>query len=222
MIGWLSPSFITDVVSTELLTVALYFNVICVDAQILCFPILDFMEAQKSLTTANQDLEVISNIDELTGLLNRRTLNVRLDIEISRYKTDNVPFSVILFDLDHFKNINDNFGHLTGDIVLKQIARLTKQLVRPSDLVMRYGGEEFIVLLLETDCSEALSIAERLCAGIAQCYFDHPDIPSLFHITASFGVAGLRTDQLSMGELLKRADIALYKAKTEGRNRVCI
>jgi len=221
-LGWFCPGFMTEVVINELLMVALYFNVICVDAQILCFPILDLMGVQKNLTLANQKLETLSSTDELTGLLNRRALNTRLDLEISRCKRDNLPLSIILLDLDHFKKINDNLGHLVGDLVLKQIAKLTKQLVQSTESVIRYGGEEFVVLLPKTDRSEALEIAERLRAGIAQFHFNHSDIPSSLQVTASFGIACLHEDHLSMSELLKQADLALYKAKSEGRNRVCI
>jgi diguanylate cyclase (GGDEF)-like protein len=221
-LGWFSPGFMTDSVITGLLMAALYLNVICVDAQVLCFPILDLIGVQKNLTLVNQKLETLSSTDELTGLLNRRALNTKLDLEISCCKRDNLPLSIILLDLDHFKKINDNFGHLVGDIVLEQISKLIKQLVRSTESVIRYGGEEFVVLLPKTDCSKALEIAERLRVSIAQFHFKHSDIPFSLQVTASFGVACLHADDLSMSELLKQADLALYKAKNEGRNRVCV
>jgi diguanylate cyclase (GGDEF)-like protein len=222
VLGWIYPGFITSLVITELLTAALFLNVICVDAQILCFPILDFIAAQNALTIANQKLEDLTNTDELTGLLNRRALNARLDLAFSGYSMDGRTLSVILFDIDHFKRVNDSFGHLMGDKVIRKIADLAKKQVRSNDLVMRYGGEEFLVFLPETDCSEALDIAERLRVGIAQFHFDLPELSTSFQVTASFGVADLRAEMLSMSDLLQHADIALYKAKVQGRNQVCV
>jgi len=227
LMGCLYPDFMSDPIRMQLLNSTLFLNIVCLDAQILCFPILDFMQAQKDLTEANQQLKELSNIDELTGLLNRRALNTRLNCEISTYKTNKhrinkVPFSIILFDLDHFKKVNDSFGHPMGDVVLKQTAKLVGQLVRSSDTVMRYGGEEFMIMLPNTDAVEACKTAERLRVGISQLCFVHPDLPSSFQVTASFGVAVLSEDLLSESALLKRADQALYQAKTQGRNQVCI
>ena len=220
--GWLYPASINTTIVTGILAGALCLNIICINAQVLCFPILDFMEAQKELTLANRKLEELANIDDLTGLPNRRALRVKLDHEVTYHVENNLPFSIILFDLDHFKLVNDKFGHLAGDSVLKHAANLLKQLVRPTDLVLRYGGEEFIVLLPETEISEALGVAERLRVGISQFHFSHSDIPASLQVTASFGVSTLNANLLNVSELIKRADIALYRAKAEGRNRVCI
>ncbi len=220
--GWLYPDSINETIVRGILAGALCFNIICINAQVLCFPILDFMEAQKELALANYKLEELSNIDDLTGLSNRRALRVKLDYQVAYHTENNLPFSIILVDLDHFKLVNDKFGHLAGDSVLKQAASLLKQLVRPADLVMRYGGEEFIVLLPETEILEALDVAERLRVGISQFHFSHSDISASLQVTASFGVSTLNTNLLNVSELIKRADLALYRAKNEGRNRVCV
>ncbi|MEA5419102.1 GGDEF domain-containing protein [Spirulina sp. CCNP1310] len=222
LLGWLYPDTINETIVMGILVGVLCLNIICINAQVLCFPILDFTEAQKELILANRKLEDLSNIDDLTGLPNRRALRVKLDQEAAYHAENNLPFSIILFDLDHFKLINDKFGHLVGDSVLKNAASLLKQLVRPSDLVMRYGGEEFMVLLPETESSEAFIVAERLRLGISQFQFSYSDPSVAFQVTASFGVSTLNANLLNVTELVRRADIALYRAKTEGRNRVCI
>lgn len=220
-LGWLYPGLISDILSTKLLTIALAFNLLCIDAQILCFPILDFMAAQHDLTIANQKLEELSYRDELTGLLNRRSLKPKLDQEIEKYRIDNIPLSIILFDLDHFKKINDNFGHPVGDIVLRETAKLVRYLVRPTDFVFRYGGEEFVVLLPETPHTEAFNIAEHLRREVSRLCFCDSEIHNNLQVTASFGIGFLNAEVQSFNLLLQKADMALYKAKQKGRNQVC-
>jgi len=221
-IGWFFPESFDESVIKKLLSGVLCFNIICVNAQVLCFPILDLMEAQKELALVNTKLTALSNIDELTGLLNRRFLGVKLNPELSYHFQNNLPFSIILFDLDHFKMINDKFGHLAGDAVLIQIAKLVNELVRETDLVIRYGGEEFIILLPETEANQAIRIAEKLRKAISKFYFSHPDLPHSLQVTASFGIANLTRNSLDASTLIKQADIALYQAKTQGRNQVCL
>ena len=218
---WFFPTLLSPALKLELLTDCLYFNVIFINAQVLCFPILDFINAQHELETANDQLEELSNRDALTGFFNRRTLNQRLQLEVDRFHQTQIPFSVILFDVDYFKTINDSLGHLIGDLVLEQLAQLVQQLLRSGDLVTRYGGEEFLVLLPMTNLPKAIDVAERLRLSLSLLQFDHPDIPPSFRVTASFGVATFGGAVLSANDLLKQADVALYQAKTQGRNRVC-
>ena len=218
---WLFPLMVDPDLRLELLTDCLYFNIIFMNAQVLCFPILDFINAQHDLEVANRQLEELSNRDVLTGFLNRRTLNQRIQVEIDRFQRAGIPFSVILFDVDHFKQINDNFGHLVGDLVLEQLAQLVQQLLRSGDLVTRYGGEEFLVLLPMTNLAKALDVAERLRLSLSLLQFNHPDIPTSYRVTASFGVATFGAGMTTADALLKQADVALYQAKTQGRNRVC-
>lgn len=219
--GWLYPEAVDENLITRGLTTTLLFNIICINAQVLCFPALNFIEIQRDLLIANQKLQELSNKDELTGLLNRRQLKEALDTELAKYVRYGIPFSIILCDLDHFKKINDCHGHLVGDIVLEKVAQLLRSMVRPEDLVMRFGGEEFILLLLETECLEAFQIAERLRQKIAGIRFCEPDTPIYMKVTASFGVADINNNEMSVNDLLKCADQALYEAKRRGRDQVC-
>jgi diguanylate cyclase (GGDEF)-like protein len=221
-VGWLYPDSLDETLMNGLLTTTLLFNIMGVNAQVLCFPILNFMESQRDLLIANQKLEELSNKDDLTGLLNRRRLKEILNVEFAKYVQYGIPFSVVLCDLDHFKGINDCYGHLAGDIVLEKVAKLLTSMVRPKDFVMRFGGEEFILLLLEADRVEAFQIAERLRQKISEMSFNAPALARPLKVTASFGVADITQNEQSINDLLKRADLALYEAKGEGRNRVCM
>jgi diguanylate cyclase (GGDEF)-like protein len=156
--------------------------------------------------------------DPMTGLANRRTFfetGEKLDESCRR---DGMPIAVILFDLDQFKDINDNHGHATGDRILELFARISEKALRPGDLVGRIGGEEFAAVLPRTDLEAALGIAERTRKSfeVAAMYVDGTRIDS----TLSAGVAANATAALSLTELLARADSALYRAKSDGRNRV--
>jgi diguanylate cyclase (GGDEF)-like protein/hemerythrin-like metal-binding protein len=152
--------------------------------------------------------------DRLTGLYNRSFFDVRLHEEIdaaNRYKT---TFSIIYFDLDHFKDVNDQYGHSYGDKVLVKISESVGQFIRSCDVLARWGGEEFVILMPETLLNGALSAAEKVRNQIES--IEHPLVGK---VTASFGVAEYYPDEY-MGSLLKRVDSALYRAKAEGRNRV--
>jgi diguanylate cyclase (GGDEF)-like protein len=124
--------------------------------------------------------------------------------------------SIVFFDIDHFKNVNDTYGHLVGDEVLRHIARLVKSTLRQSDMVARWGGEEFILLLPDTPLDSAARVAENLRAII-----EHETFDVVEHISCSFGVSVLRENETD-DELLQRVDELLYQAKTRGRNRVVI
>ena len=157
-------------------------------------------------------------IDELTGAYNRRFLLEQLKLRLGEARRHQTPVSFILFDLDHFKNVNDFHGHLFGDTVLKDTADLVRQLIRKEDLLARYGGEEFAVMLPHTDRSGAAVLAERLRESAAGCY--HSNGKRKERVTISLGVASFPTDEAdSVEELIECADLRLYKAKESGRNR---
>ncbi len=153
--------------------------------------------------------------DPLTGACNRGSFHqaIRRDIELARRKQR--PLSLIVIDLDHFKRINDRFGHSMGDRVLQHTSRVLERTIRASDMLFRYGGEEFVVLLSDTDLDGARLLAERLRAAIAGIdTIDGVEVP----VSASLGIAELR-DEDDEGSLFDRADAALYLAKKRGRNR---
>jgi diguanylate cyclase (GGDEF)-like protein len=158
--------------------------------------------------------------DSLTGLFNRRNLFDLGRIEISRAERFNRPFSVLILDIDHFKRINDNHGHPAGDIVLQEIARLCREAVRDIDLVGRYGGEEFIILMPETDLLTATKVAERMRERIEQSLI--PLDGRFETITVSIGVAVKDENTAELETLIARADQAMYIAKHRGRNRVAV
>ncbi|MBA3007656.1 MAG: GGDEF domain-containing protein [Proteobacteria bacterium] len=156
--------------------------------------------------------------DGLTGIYNRRFLDAKLQEEFSRHKRYNRPFSLIMCDIDLFKNVNDTYGHQCGDVVIKHIASLMGSMMRDTDFLARYGGEEFCCLLPEADFEVACSLAERLRQAIEQkeVTFDGQTL----NITVSFGVAYMYDEVEHAEALLQMADDALYAAKKSGRNRV--
>ncbi|WP_285422731.1 GGDEF domain-containing protein [Pseudomonas sp. efr-133-TYG-103a] len=156
-------------------------------------------------------------IDTLTGLPNRAAWNERLEHEIDQLQKKRASLLLGILDLDHFKRINDGYGHLAGDKVLKIIAGQLKKRLRPSDFIARFGGEEFVFLLPHTQMEEGLALLERLRAAIEQCPFHFKGEPVT--ITVSMGITTFRLGERS-DVVLKRADQALYRAKDEGRNRI--
>jgi two-component system cell cycle response regulator len=157
-------------------------------------------------------------IDGLTGLHNRRYLDNHLQTLVDRAKTRRRPLSMVMIDLDHFKRINDTFGHIAGDAVLKEAARRIRRNVRGIDLACRYGGEEFAVVMPETDGTTAAMVAERIRTQIGNLPIDANG--TLLPITASFGVSQLDWSADTLDGLVDRADQALYRAKKDGRNQV--
>ncbi len=160
-------------------------------------------------------LEYQANHDQLTGLFNRQKFNEIFKKEIKREKRYNNNLSLIIFDIDNFKNFNDDFGHNVGDEVLKIISKVLLENIREHDSVARWGGEEFLVLLPQTDELGAKNVAEKIRKAIES--YKRDDIPR--QITASFGVTRFKQDD-NETSVLKKADDALYKAKKEGKNRV--
>ena len=174
----------------------------------------ELANANQSLRAKNEELERLSVTDGLTGLTNHRALMQRLHEEGVRSKRNDRPFSVIMADVDHFKQYNDDFGHPQGDVVLKQVAALLKESTRTVDCVARYGGEEFAVLLPETEMSGALEVAERIRTKVERAEFPNRQV------TLSIGVAEFPRDAETTNEIIVVADAALYVAKHNGRNQV--
>lgn len=160
-------------------------------------------------------LHELSLNDHLTGIANRRRITNLLDIEFDRAQRYKTPFSIVLFDIDHFKKINDNYGHLAGDHVLKVFADQVSQSIRKTETIGRWGGEEFVLILSQTDLNSAYLVSEKIRKIIAKTRFDDID----GEITCSFGVASYDND-VNLDELIEQADQALYQAKENGRNQV--
>ncbi|MHC1791380.1 diguanylate cyclase [Solidesulfovibrio sp.] len=168
------------------------------------------------LDRKNQALAVLSLTDRLTGLCNRRKIDQSLAAEWRRAQRFSTPFSVIMLDIDNFKDVNDIFGHAVGDAALVLLADILMLTARETDVVGRWGGEEFVVLCPETDLEAARSLAESIRREIEGTAF-----PGIGQVTASFGLADFEADATPAG-LVKRADEALYRAKESGRNQVVI
>ncbi len=158
--------------------------------------------------------------DGLTGIYNRRFMEVKLREEFDRCRRYNRDFSIIMFDIDHFKNVNDEYGHQCGDFILKSISSRVLSIIRNVDYLFRYGGEEFCCLLPETQMNNAFIVAERFRTAIMAMENDYAG--SIVKVTISLGVAGMDKDIDSSDNMVKMADDALYKAKREGRNRALI
>jgi diguanylate cyclase (GGDEF)-like protein len=177
------------------------------------------------LSDAYNTIEKMSITDDLTQVFNRRYFHDRLDGEIERARRYDHPVSLFLMDIDHFKRINDKYGHQTGDEVLRAIGGILRSSTRSVDIVARYGGEEFVALLPETGQETARMTAEKLRAAIEHHSF-FPQGRSVFHVTASFGVSSLdmtgKKDTDVADRIVKMADDAMYQAKQEGRNRVVV
>ncbi len=162
----------------------------------------------------------LTQLDPLTGAYNRRSLTFFIKEELYRFKRYHRPFSVVMIDIDHFKNINDQHGHLFGDEVLKSVSLSMQNNMRKLNRLARYGGEEFCCILPETDLKGASALAEKFRNLIAGLTFTSKEGP--VSITASFGVATVEEDMDSVEAVLKKPDDALYRAKTSGRNKMVI
>ena len=169
---------------------------------------------RESLEHINRVLERQASTDALTGIYNRMRFSKLLDVELNRARRYGTPFSVVLLDIDKFKSVNDTYGHLAGDNVLKELAGLLKGNIRSSDAVARWGGEEFIVMAPGCGLKEGAALAEKLRAAV-----EAHDFPIPRPVTSSFGVAAFVEDDTEL-TLTNRADQALYAAKENGRNRV--
>ena len=163
----------------------------------------------------------LASTDYLTGLLNRRAFLERLERELNRCQREASPMGIIIMDIDHFKRVNDNFGHQVGDLVLQELSHTLVELCRVYDFTGRYGGEEFIVCLPGADKWNTYQIAERMRSTIESKKIFLLDKKSNVSVTASFGIVSMEPGQIkSADRLINEADEALYRAKEQGRNRV--
>jgi diguanylate cyclase (GGDEF)-like protein len=177
-------------------------------------------ERTAELRALNERLEHLAITDPLTGLLNRRALFEAMRREMAREQRHSRALSLIVIDVDHFKRVNDRYGHAAGDAVLQRLAATASRTVRESDVVARYGGEEFVVLAPDTDEAQAVALAERIRSALASASVDVGG--DTIRFTASFGVATMRDADREPQQVLQRADRALYAAKAAGRDRVVL
>jgi diguanylate cyclase (GGDEF)-like protein len=170
-------------------------------------------------------LENASRVDAKTGLLNAVTWQREARVELSRAARTHTPLAVAMIDIDHFKQVNDTYGHLTGDAVLATLSATLRALLRDYDIIGRFGGEEFAVLLPQTDVVKAEQITERLRAKLAELTVTTGSgggAEAPLQVTVSIGVATLQAARRDLDELIAAADVALYRAKAQGRNQVCL
>lgn len=175
-----------------------------------------YKELAKELERKNISLSERVSIDNLTGIKNRYYFDERIKEEVDLAKRQKVSFSLLLFDLDHFKLVNDNFGHDVGDKVLKRVTDAVSKIIRSYDIFARWGGEEFVVLMPNTTEAEAVPAAEKIRKTVED--ISHPDIEK---ITISIGIAIWEPDD-DVDQIFVKADKALYTAKNQGRNRVIV
>lgn len=186
---------------------------IAIGAMLVLFGIIAFLI--RYVVKQNRLLNALSRTDPLTGLLNRRVVMEQMDNEVQKYNRYQIPFSILFIDVDHFKMINDNYGHDKGDRVLKLMGSLMNQHTRSTDVCVRWGGEEFMVLAVNTDLKNSLQLAEHFREVI-----ENYDFEIGRKVTVSIGVSTVNKGQ-DKEEMIKVADNALYAAKTTGRNRIC-
>lgn len=173
-------------------------------------------QSKEELQRANQQLHTMATTDPLTGMMNRRRMLDFLDYEATRMKRTDNAYSVLMCDIDHFKSVNDTYGHETGDVILKKVAAVLLEEVREQDKAARWGGEEFLLLLPETAGEGALTLAEKLRAAVAALETEVNG--ELLRVTMTFGAA-VSHKEIDFDEVIRRADSALYEGKEGGRDR---
>lgn len=181
--------------------------------------ILKFLSGADAEAKYHEEIYRMTIVDGLTQIHNKRYLYEALEREVLRARRHGRPLSILMFDIDFFKRVNDQYGHLAGDHVLRELARVVQGRIRRDEVFARYGGEEFVIALPETPLEGAVSLAENLRARVAEhtFVFQGERIP----VTVSIGAAVLAPDDKTATELVQRADEKLYEAKRGGRNRVC-
>lgn len=212
--SWISMSYEKEF-NYELLTKIL--AVFIVLALLLFYRNLIISRYNKRLLEANKQLDILYKTDKLTAIFNRHILDAEIDKEVLRANRYNLSFSVILIDIDYFKHINDKYGHYVGDFVLVEVASILKNSLRKTDVIGRWGGEEFLVICPETELGEAAQVAEKLRSKIEHHNFSEVDQI----VTASFGVSAYRVND-TVESLIKRVDAALYVSKANNRNCVTV
>lgn len=202
---WDFKSFLRLSIALSIITLVMYIHEIAMEK---------VQEHEKDTLNFLEDLTLN---DELTGIANRRHINSLLEIDYDKAKRYNTPFSVVLFDVDHFKNVNDTYGHLVGDEVLKDLASQINQSIRKTEMFGRWGGEEFILILSESTISSAYIVAEKIRKIISKTKFKSIE----GDLTCSFGIAEYQ-EGITIDQLVEHADKALYQAKDYGRNTVVV
>lgn len=187
---------------------------------LIIYDVTDVAINRRQLQAANAELQRLSSTDRLTGLYNRGHWEEMLRLDYARHRRYDSQAALVMFDIDHFKAINDNYGHQAGDAVIQHVAGLIRENLRDSDVAGRYGGEEFVVLLPDTDKEGALMFAERLRYVVEACEVRHEQHRIRF--TISLGVADLSAPSNGHAQLIEWADSALYASKSAGRNRVTL
>jgi len=177
----------------------------------------EIMAANEAMQQQNQALETLSITDSLTGLYNRSKLDEILSDQLARYKRTQRPFALLMLDIDHFKTLNDTYGHITGDEILAGVAQILLGSIRSIDFAARYGGDEFIIILVETSAELALKTAERIRSQVDNMRYSING--STISITVSMGIVECQPDDLTTTAVFARADNALYEAKRGGRNQ---
>lgn len=180
-----------------------------------------FNEMTARLRDTNSQLVRLASEDTLTQVFNRLALDRFLSAAFAEAREQERALSVLLFDIDHFKKVNDNYGHHAGDQVLIQISQVLKAQFRSADMLARYGGEEFMAVLPDTGTEQAAVIGTRALNAVRKAVVQM-DAAQTLSVTVSIGVSEIRTEDTSYEELLKRCDKALYEAKNSGRNRLCV
>ncbi|TSI07389.1 diguanylate cyclase [Lysinibacillus sp. BW-2-10] len=174
---------------------------------------LEIEKKQIELMEMNSDLVTISNTDKLTGITNRRFFQEKLEQQVDLYQKEGKPFSFLIIDIDHFKKVNDTYGHQIGDIVLVKLATILKNIMRLEDVVSRFGGEEFTVILPATDIEKTISFAKKINQEVEEATWQETG-----SLTVSIGAATF-TEQDTEISIIEKADRALYASKENGRNR---
>ncbi|MEC9040545.1 MAG: diguanylate cyclase [Pseudomonadota bacterium] len=187
---------------------------------LLVYDVTEFASSKRALERANEQLAKLSMTDRLTGLLNRGTWENLVDAEYERFRRYGQATSLVMFDIDHFKPVNDTYGHLAGDEVIRHTAEVTRNNIRQSDSAGRYGGEEFGIILPETDAESARVICERIREAIENSTVS--TTAGDIRYTVSMGIAQLTETPENYMQWMQKADEALYKAKESGRNKVVI
>ncbi|HXH38492.1 MAG TPA: GGDEF domain-containing protein [Thermoanaerobaculia bacterium] len=184
--------------------------------------IVEIFAAQVSLLlgqlSAREQIQGLADTDELTGIANKRFFRRQLPQEMERARVYSVPLSLLMFDVDDFKEINDNFGHTVGDVVLSELCGAVRDTLRPPDLIARFGGDEFAIILPHTDLSGACAVADRILQEVRMLTIPADDEGTIC-CSISLGIADYQRHDTTAGELIRRADERLYEAKRAGKNR---
>lgn len=187
---------------------------------LVIYDVTDEAVSRLGMQALNGQLEKISQVDGLTGLYNRRYWQEMFVKEYKRHMRSEADSSVIMLDIDHFKKINDTYGHPAGDDVIKELGEIIKKATRETDIPGRYGGEEFAIVLTDTPMANVEFVAERIRRFVEKSIVVHDEVEISF--TVSLGIAGFKTSYVNETQWLEAADKALYKAKQSGRNKVAL